>query len=219
MTTGIQGTAQPGDNAGDFNAYAFLAQQLINRIAGATIVQVLAVTNAGGASAVGFVDVQPLVNQLDGDGAAVAHGPLYNLPYLRIQGGADALILDPKVGDKGIAIFADRDISAVKSSGQQSNPGSYRTNDMSDGMYLGGILNGIPTQYVRFSSAGIDIVSPTQIQLTAPSIRLVGPVVGTSTITAPNVVGTTNVTFGGKSGIAHVHSGVTTGLNNSGPPI
>jgi len=32
-------------------------------------------------------------------------------------------------------------------------------------------------------------------------------------------VGSINVTFGGKSGIAHAHSGVTTGSGDTGAPV
>lgn len=45
-----------------------------------------------------------------------------------------------------------------------------------------------------------------------------GNVTAQGTVQAPNVVGTTNVTFGGKSGIAHTHSGVQTGTSNTGAP-
>ena len=94
----------------------FLISQALNRVSTATLVKVVSVTNAGGLSPVGFVDVQPLVNQLDGAGNAVPHGVLHRLPYFRLQGGADAVILDPKVGDIGMAAFANRDISLVKTS-------------------------------------------------------------------------------------------------------
>ena len=45
-----------------------------------------------------------------------------------------------------------------------------------------------------------------------------GNVTAQGTVTAPNVVGTTNVTFGGKSGVGHTHSGVQTGVGNTGAP-
>jgi uncharacterized protein involved in type VI secretion and phage assembly len=45
-----------------------------------------------------------------------------------------------------------------------------------------------------------------------------GNVTAQGTVQAPNVIGTTNVTFGGKSGIAHTHSGVQTGIGNTGAP-
>jgi hypothetical protein len=98
-------------------------------------------------------------------------------------------------------------------------------------MYVGGFLNGVPAQYVQFTPTGINVVSPSKVTITAPNVEvdgaitLNGPVTATSTITAatsitaPLVAGTTNVTFGSKSGIAHVHSGVQTGPGNTGAPI
>jgi hypothetical protein len=137
-----------------------------------TLVKIVSVTNNGGVSPVGFVDVQPLVNQVDGAGNATPHGVVYNIPYFRLQGGTNAIILDPQVGDMGMCGFASRDISSVKSSKGQANPGSGRTFDWADGLYFGGLLNGTPVQYIAFSSSGIDIVSPTQIRLAAPNIVL-----------------------------------------------
>ena len=73
--------------------------------------------------------------------------------------------------------------------------------------------------------AGVSITSPTAVVINAPAITLNGAVTATSTIaaatsvTAPQVTGTTNVTFGGKSGIAHVHGGVQTGAGNTGAPV
>jgi phage baseplate assembly protein V len=49
-------------------------------------------------------------------------------------------------------------------------------------------------------------------------ISATGDITATGTITAPNVVGSTNVSFGGKSGILHTHSGVQTGIGNTGAP-
>jgi hypothetical protein len=189
----------------------------------------------------------------DSAGNTKPHKTIFKCPYLRIQGGANAIILDPQVGDIGIAVFADRDITTATKTKAQSPPSSRRKFSMADGLYLGGVLNGTPTQFVRFSTTGIEIHSPTQVNLTAPDVKidaatveinastsatvttptftvngatqLNGAVTASSTVTAgasvtaPNVVGTTNVTFGGKSGIAHQHSGVTTGLGNTGAPI
>lgn len=76
----------------------------------------------------------------------------------------------------------------------------------------------------------LDLVASLKVQITSPlvtmsgGLQVAGPIsAGTSitagtTVTAPNVVGTTNVTFGGKSGIAHTHSGVQTGAGNTGAP-
>lgn len=222
--SGYTGVQQPGDGAGDFGAQSFLIRQILSRVNTSTLVKVVSVTNAGGLSAVGFVDVQPLVNQVDGANNSAPQGILRKLPYFRIQGGTDAIIIDPKVGDIGIAVFASRDISTVKNTKKQANPGSGAQFSMSDGLYLGGVLNGVPAQYVQFTPTGINVVSPTKVTITAPGITLNGPVTvngsvsATGTVTAPNVVGTTNVTFGGKSGVGHTHGGVQTGSGNTGAP-
>lgn len=94
------------------------------------------------------------------------------MPYLRMQGGTNAIILDPEVGDIGLAVVSDRDVSNVKSTRKVSAPGSNRRNHFSDGFYFGGFLNGNPAQYMRFSSDGIDLVSPTAINMQAPNINL-----------------------------------------------
>lgn len=166
------GAQSPISSGGDLNAQTFLVWSILARVRTMTMVKVMGVTNAGGISPVGFVDLMPLVNQVDGNGNAVAHGTIYHCPYFRLQGGANAIILDPEVGDIGWAGVADRDISSVVANKGQANPGSSRKFDMADAVYFGGMLNGTPTQYVAFSSAGISIVSPTKITLTAPSIVL-----------------------------------------------
>ena len=247
-TDGYSAFQRPAAAGSEFNALAFLIQSMIGRIATATLVQVQAVTNAGGVSPVGFVDILPMVNQIDGAGVATQHLTIFRCPYLRLQGGANAVILDPQVGDIGIALFADRDISSATANKAPSNPGSARRFDMADGLYLGGVLNGAPSQYVQFSAAGIKLHSPTAVILEAPDIQLNGStveinattsatvttptftvngatvlngtVVGSSTITAPNVIGTTDVTFGSKSGIAHEHDhGTIAASGHTGVPL
>jgi hypothetical protein len=169
---GSAGIKQPGDASTEFNVFEFIVESLLSKKATATLVQVKGVTNAGGVSPVGYVDILPLVNQIDGAGNAVPHGVIYHCPYQRLQGGGNAVIIDPQVGDIGIAIFADRDISSVAANKGQANPGSRRRFDMADGLYIGGVLNGTPTQYVEFSTAGIKIHSPTAINLEAPDVQI-----------------------------------------------
>ena len=173
---GYQGTLDASKGFGDYNQTAYIIRQILTSTHTATLVMVKAVTNSGGVTPVGSVDVQPLVNMLDGQGNAVPHGVVYGLPYFRLQGGANAVILDPQVGDMGIAIFAESDLSGVKSIKGQANPGSGRKFDMADGLYLGGFLNGTPIQYVQFSASGIVLVSPQNVTIQAPTITLVGQV-------------------------------------------
>jgi len=187
---------------------------VLGELATATVVQVVAVTNAGGVEPVGSVDVLPLVRQVTPDGDGVPHGTVFGLPYMRMQGGANAVILDPQVGDIGIAVFASRDISSVKATKAEALPGSARTFDYADGLYIGGVLNGVPTQFVQFAAAGITIKSPTKVTIEAPAIELKGPVTGTSTAAF-----TGDVTGASKSLSTHRHGGVTTGGGQTGVPV
>lgn len=166
------GQQKPSSTWGEFNNIAFMVQQAIGKLQTATLVKIEKCTNSGGLSPVGFVDVTPLVNQLDAAGNPTPHVTIFNVPYFRLQGGKNAIIIDPEPGDIGVAVFASRDITKVKATKGAANPGSFRQYSFADGLYLGGMLNAVPTQYVQFSTAGIRIHSPTQIKLDAPDIRL-----------------------------------------------
>jgi hypothetical protein len=153
------GALTPNSTWGEYNNIIFAVQQAISKLQTATLVRIETCTNDGDLSPVGLVDVTPLVNQIDGSGNPTPHVTVYGLPYLRMQGGTSAIIIDPKPGDIGVAVFASRDVSKVKSTKAQANPGSFRSYDFADGLYLGGMLNAAPTQYIRFGNDGITIVA------------------------------------------------------------
>lgn len=207
--TGYQGTQRPGDDLGDFNAQLFAMNAVVARLNVATLVRIVAVTNNGSVSPVGFVDVQPMVNQLDGAGRPFPHVTVYGIPYFRLQGGANAVIMDPKVGDIGLCVFSDRDVSSVKSTKKQANPGSARRFSMADGVYIGGMLNGAPTQYVRFTDSGITLHTPGTVTIEAATIASSGAWSHTGTL----------VNNGKNVGSTHAHSGVQTGGGNTGAPL
>lgn len=167
------GAQQASTPQGEYNKIIFAVNQALAKMKTSTLVRVDKCTNAGGVSPVGYVDVTPLVNQVDGNGNGTPHVTIYGIPYLRIQGGANAVIIDPQAGDIGICSFASRDISKVKSTKSQSNPGSGRQFSFSDGMYMGGMLNGTPTQYIQFDATGIKILSPNKVTIQAPDVEVV----------------------------------------------
>jgi hypothetical protein len=70
----------------------------------------------------------------------------------------------------------------VKSAKGAANPGSNRLYDWADAQYIGGELNGTPTQYLEFSAGGILLFSPEAITLQAPVITLDGPVTASETL-------------------------------------
>ena len=160
------------DSGGDYAAYRFLVSQMINRVATTALVQVTKVTSAGEVAPVGLIDVHPMVAQVDGDGNVTPHGVISNVPYFRLVGGANAVIIDPAVGDIGIAVFCSRDISAVKATKKPGPPGSFRRYDWSDAIYLGSTLSGTPTQYIRFHASGVSIVTPGTLTFAATNATL-----------------------------------------------
>ena len=212
-TTSYLTSETPSDSASDAATIQFVIQSMLAWVRTAGVVQVKSVSNAGGVSPIGYVSMQPLVGQVDGQGVLHPHGLIYNVPYLRVQGGANAVILDPHVGDIGIAVFCDRDISAVKSTQSAAQPGSQRRHDMSDAVYLYSVIGAAPTQYIQFNADGISVISPTAVTIQAPQINSKGTWNHDGTITS-----TGDMTAAGISLDNHMHGGVQAGGSDTGPP-
>lgn len=247
--TGFQG---PESNVARLNQIRFQFWALLARVRTCMLVEVKSVTTSDADGPAGFVDILPLVNQVDGAGNAEPHGIIYQCPYFRLQGGNNAVILDPKVGDVGLACFTDRDISSViakrvisRTTSPQANPGSARMFSMADGLYVGSFLGDTPTQFVRFSSSGIEITSPVAVTVNAPDVTVNADA---ATVNAPDttingdtaingdvhvtggffvdgdsemtgsLVTTGEVTASGIPLSTHHHGGVQTGGGNTGGP-
>jgi hypothetical protein len=175
------------DDSSDYNARDFHIRQAIGQVRTSVPVKIIAV-HGGGIGAAPTVDVQPLINQIDGQGNQTPHGIIYGLPCTRNQGGGNAIINDPLVGDVGNIVISDRDTSSLKSNqGQQSNPGSFRTHDLADGVYHGAMLNPAnPDQYVQFTTTGMKLVDKNGnvIEMKSGSIAITGNLTVTGSITA-----------------------------------
>lgn len=169
------GQADPFDANSDFSVISFIVRQMVAGLDTMKLVKVVKVTEGGGAvAAAGTVDVQLLVNQIDGSGNATPNGVVYGIPWYRLQGGKNAIILDPKVDDVGYVDVSDRDISNVKAKRGQANPGSFRKYNVSDGVYVGGVLNDTPEQWIRFTDDTIEVGDKTGnvVKLSSAGIEL-----------------------------------------------
>jgi Type VI secretion system/phage-baseplate injector OB domain/GpV Apex motif len=124
----------------------------------------------------------------------------------------------PNIGDVVEVEFQDGGIDAALIAGRFFNS-SARPNSVPPGevwlVHKGG-------QFIKMLSDGSISSKGTwnhQGDLNVTGNETVGGnVTAQGTVQAPNVVGTTNVTFGGKSGVAHTHSGVQTGSSSTGAP-
>lgn len=190
------GQQDPNDSASDFNVITFIVRQMMARMSTMKLVRVTAVHSNGAVAAAGTVDVMPLVNQIDGSGNATPQGQVYGLPWYRLQGGANAVICDPQVGDIGYVVCSDRDISSVKANRAQSNPGSFRKFDVADGIYVGGCLSAAPDQYLIFTSSGIKIADKNGnvIETKSDGVHVTG------TLFATNIQASGSVIAGSGSG-------------------
>lgn len=173
------GQQDPSDSASEFNSIAFVIAQALSGVSTMKLVVVRGVD-----ASAKTVDVQPLVGQIDGGNNVTPEGTVYGVPYVMWQYGKSAVIADPAVGDKGLMICADRDISAVKGSKDVGPPGSLRQLDAADGVYLGGVLNSDPEQWVKFTDTGMELHDKSGNSLVSSSTGWVftGPVTFNQTI-------------------------------------
>ncbi|MXV35730.1 MULTISPECIES: Gp138 family membrane-puncturing spike protein [unclassified Saccharibacter] len=163
--------------------------------------------DAGGASITGKVDVQPMVHQQDAVGRPFPRGLIHNVPYLRIQGGTSALIIDPQPGDIGFIIVAGRDMTHAITTRAPAPPASFRQHSLEDCIYVGGFLNNGPDQFIQATSDGWRIVTPGTVDIQA------------SKITANCDIETSgDMKAGGISLKNHTHGGVQSGGSNTEPP-
>jgi hypothetical protein len=232
MTTkndSYKGAMAPPDQENLFNALSFLVTQIMNRKWTMTLCLVKTV-NGGGLAVPPTVDVQPMVNEVNGYGDKQEHGIIYGLPVFRLQGGLGAIIADPKAGDIGLMACAMRDISTVVANKAVANPGSARTYDPSDGLYIGAFLGAQPEQYVQFTDDGMKIADKNgnTIDLTAAGITITpksgtpvmidgdlevaGDVTADAEVTAGAAVPATSVSL-----TTHLHTSGGAGLPTSTP--
>lgn len=214
----VQGSRTPYSNATPGNVVDFIVQQDKKNDATALPVQVQAVYPG---DTTGYVDVLPLIGTYNGKKEYVPPVTLYHLPYSRIQGGVAALIIDPVVGDKGLAVFCSGDVSNVTAdSSEPQQPGSYRAFSMSDGYYIGGFLNRKPSVYVEVTQGGVvNVTAPATVNINSPTVNISGNVNiqgNTQMQGTLTVIGT--VTGAGVGLSTHVHSDVEPGSGNTGGP-
>jgi hypothetical protein len=138
-----------------------LILSLLKDVRTAIPVQVKAVhPGAGSPPTIGTVDVQPLIQTVDGTGKLWPINKVFGASFCRAQAGGNALVMDPAVDDIGLAVVWDRDVSSVLASLGLAGPGSARTHDISDLVYVLSVKSmSALAQYIWFGG-GINIQSP-----------------------------------------------------------
>jgi hypothetical protein len=191
----VKGVANYAAGNSQYNALSFMIQQAIREQVNTCIIcKVVDVSD-------GYVDVLPMVTQVSGKDEAIAPTTLYKLPYMRYHAGIAAVILNPVVGDIGLAVFAGKDCSNVKvGTSEPVPPASFRDNSMANGFYIGGFLNQAPSVFIELTQGGA-------VNITAPGgVNING-----------NVTVSGDVVASGKSLVNHVHTGDSGGTTS--PPL
>lgn len=211
-----------------YNALNFVIQNAVDSVAVAIPVKVVAVNAGGSGSATGYVDVLPLVTYVSGAGEAIQPVTLYHLPYSRLQGGIAAIVIDPVVGDIGLAVFAHSDTSTVtQGTSEPQQPGSKRHHSQSDGFYIGGFLNQAPSCFLELKQDNTAILTaPATVTVNSPDITLNGnttvngdfAVVGGNSTMTGSLTTQGDVVSGGISVQSHVHGGVQGGSSTTSGP-
>ncbi|AYW18594.1 hypothetical protein DTA24_08000 [Klebsiella sp. P1CD1] len=156
-------TVSPVDSSCDANMLGYVFSRLIGNMTFVKIVKVIEVDISKG-----IVDLEGLLYTVNANGESLNDGGRYfSIPYLRLQRGVSAVVMNPVAGDIGLMVCCDRDITGIKDNKTASVPTSNRLHSAADGVYLTSIacLSGAPTQYVAFHDSGIDIQSPGVVNI------------------------------------------------------
>ncbi len=163
---------------------------------------------------------KPLVSQYDASGKVLDSAILYDIPYMRYQGGKAAIICNPCVNDIGLAIFAQQDISLVTSN-KIVQPASFRAYDMADALYIGGFINNNPEIFIELNQDGqILIEGSEKISLKAPKIAIEAEDININADVSiqGKLTVSDDVLSSSKSLVNHIHSGVQSGTSFTGKP-
>ena len=176
------------------NAVDFMVRQIVKGLVNtAKVVKVVAAYPGGTDGPAGYVDILPLVCELDADGNVLSPTTIYHVPYFRLQAGVAAVVIDPVPGDIGVAVIAQSDSSAVPQVATQPvQPGSYRRYSEADSFYVGGFLNKAPSAWIELTQEGIiNITAKNGVNIDTPNVTISGDII-----------------CGGFSFLGHTHTGV-----------
>lgn len=172
--------------------------------------------------------IQGIVENEDGTSSYVNLPVLVDVPIMWPKAGGFVLTLPLEAGDEVLVHIASRCIDAWWQSGGIQKPMEARMHDLSDGFAFPGpssqpnkvqnvsatsaqLRNSDGTTYVEITSDGkINLISPSEIKVQAPTVKIEGNLVATGQVTA----GTPPVNL-----TLHTHTGVTPGSGSTGLPV
>lgn len=215
--SGRKSSLSPFTSTSEQNALDYLMlTKILTTVHTAIPVRVDKVVRPNHSGGAGYLSATPLIMQVDNEGNGLPQVSIPKLRWFRYQAGTCAIICDPKAGDVGLAVFAQRDVSVLTGGNEPKRPDTYRAFDMSDGFYIGGYWGQIPQTYIEINDGQVEIKA---------NVHIIGKVTTTDTITADkdiitkaNVTATGDVSGKSISLSSHVHGGVESGSSTTSTP-
>lgn len=199
-----------------FDSEALALQYIIrniikNEVNTCEVVRVVAVDSANKE-----LTVIPVVCNVDASGNTVQESNIYCVKYFQWQFGGNLIEALPEVGDVGFIVVSKRDISKIKAGIVDSR----RKFNLADSIYIGGLygFNKIPTQYIKFNTNGIEVVSPTALNVSAPVVNVEATTSATVSTGEAVITATGNVAISG-SNVAITGSTVSVGSGSGGKAV
>jgi len=177
--------------------------------------------------------IQSLINGTDSSNKPITPPTIYDVPYSCIRGGNAGIITKYVVGDNVVVGFCQRQIDITKETESQSTPNLFRFFHLQDAIVLSHWSNSEPNIYIKITNDVVEIQAtskPITISTTAKTTINANnaEINATQTTINGNLIVNGNATINGNASVealtidsspflAHTHSGVSTGTQNTGP--
>ena len=213
----------------EYNVLDFVIRSIVCGLVNTAIpVRVDKVERPAEGGGAGYLSATPLIKMRSAKGDALDVVSIPKLRWFRLQHGAAAIIVDPKPGDIGLAVFAQQDVSALNGGSEPIQPGSFRSYSISDGFYFGGFWGQKPTTFIRIEDNGqVTVTAPQSVvvnsinvtvnasgstKIDSPSVTITGDTTIEKTLTVRELIsGTGGMTVSGGSGASVTGNLSTTG--------
>lgn len=213
----------------EYNVLDFVIRSIVCGLVNTAIpVRVDKVERPAEGGGAGYLSATPLIKMRSAKGDALDVVSIPKLRWFRLQHGTAAIIVDPKPGDIGLAVFAQQDVSALNGGSEPIQPGSFRCYSISDGFYFGGFWGQKPTTFIRIEDNGqVTVTAPQSVvvnsidvtvnasgstKIDSPSVTITGDTTIEKTLTVRELIsGTGGMTVSGGSGASVTGNLSTTG--------
>lgn len=213
----------------EYNVLDFVIRSIVCGLVNTAIpVRVDKVERPAEGGGAGYLSATPLIKMRSAKGDALDVVSIPKLRWFRLQHGTAAIIVDPKPGDIGLAVFAQQDVSALNGGSEPIQPGSFRCYSISDGFYFGGFWGQKPTTFIRIEDNGqVTVTAPQSVvvnsidvtvnasgstKIDSPSVTITGDTTIEKTLTVRELIsGTGGMTVSGGRGASVTGNLSTTG--------